>query len=173
MNNEILVAYASRSGSTAGVAQSIGEVLIDHGESVAVLSVGEVTDLSPYKAVIAGSAIQGQKWLPEAMRFLHQHRRELSQKPFAAFLVCITLSMKNADQYRDGVSDWMSPVRTVVHPLSVGLFAGALEFNKMPFSMNALAMRIPVMMGMWKTGDHRDWNAIRAWTEQTYPLLAQ
>jgi len=173
MNSKILVAYASRSGSTAGVAQAIGEVLASHGESVDVLPVGEVTDLSSYKAVVAGSAIQGQKWLPEGMKFLHQHRGELSQKPFAAFLVCITLSMKNAEQYREGVSGWMSPIRAVVHPLSVGLFAGTLEFNKMPFSMNTLAMRIPVMMGMWKTGDHRDWNAIRAWAEQTYPLLAR
>lgn len=173
MNNKILVTYASRSGSTAGVAQAIGEVLTSHGESVDVLPVGEVTDLSSYKAVVAGSAIQGQKWLPEAMRFLHQYRHELSQKPFAAFLVCITLSMKNAEQYREGVSGWMSPVRAVVHPLNVGLFAGTLEFGKMPFSMNTLAMRIPVMMGMWKTGDHRDWNAIRAWAEQTYPLLVR
>lgn len=173
MNDKILVTYATRSGSTAGVAEAVRQVIAGHGESVDVLPVSDVTDLTPYKAVIAGSAIQGQKWLPEAMRFLHQHRGELSQKPFAAFLVCITLSMKNAEQYREGVSGWMSPIRAMVRPVNVGLFAGALDFGKMPFSLNTLAMRIPVMMGVWKTGDHRDWNAIHAWAEQTYPLLAQ
>ncbi len=171
MNQKILVTYASRSGSTAGVAKAIGEVLAGHGESVDILPMTEVAVLTPYKAVVAGSAVQGQKWLPEAMRFINQRRHELSQKPFAAFMVCITLSMKNAEQYSAGVSGWMDPIRALTRPVSVGLFAGTLNFSKIPFSLNALAMRVPVMMGLWKTGDHRDWHAIRAWAEQTYPLL--
>ena len=34
----------------------------------------EVTDLSPYRAVVAGSAIHGGKWLPEAMQFMQANR---------------------------------------------------------------------------------------------------
>ena len=165
MNNRILVTYASRAGSTAGVAEAIGQALVKKGMQVDVLPMQDVKELSPYQAVLAGSAIRGQKWLPEAMQFVNAHRSELSRKPFAAFMVCITLSMANAGQYLEGLKSWMSPVRELVHPVSEGYFAGALDFSKLPFSLNVLAMRLVVLTGMWKQGDHRDWNAIHAWAE--------
>ena len=165
MNNRILVTYASRAGSTAGVAEAIGQTLVEKGLQVDVLPMQDVKDLSPYRAVVAGSAIRGQKWLPEAMTFVNDHRSELSHKPFAAFMVCITLSMTNAGQYLEGLKSWMSPVRDLVRPVSEGYFAGALDFSKLPFSLNVMAMRFVVMTGMWKQGDHRDWSAIHAWAE--------
>lgn len=165
MNDKILVTYASRAGSTAGVAEAIGKTLMEKGLPVDVLPLQEVKDLTPYQAVVAGSAIRGQKWLPEAMKFLVEHRPELSRKPFASFMVCITLSMPNAEKYREGLKVWMSPVRELVHPVSEGYFAGALDFSKLPFSFNVLAMRLVVLFGLWKEGDHRDWAAIRTWTE--------
>ncbi len=171
MNQPILVTYATRTGSTAGVAETIAHMLIESGLQVDICPMSEVKDLSPYRAVVAGSAIQGQKWLPEAMQFVKANRAALSRKPFAAFLVCITLSMDGAEKFRPGVSEWMAPVRALVRPVSEGLFAGALDFRKTPFSLNSLLMRVPVLMGIWKQGDHRDWQAIRAWAEQTRPLL--
>ena len=103
--------------------------------------------LTPYRAVVAGSAIRGQKWLPEAMQFMRDHQIELSHKPFASFMVCITLSMANAGQYLEGLKSWMSPVRDLVRPVSEGYFAGALDFSKLPFSFNVLAMRFVVLIG--------------------------
>jgi menaquinone-dependent protoporphyrinogen oxidase len=173
MNNKILVTYASRAGSTAGVAEAVGKTLTGKGLQVDVLPMQDVTDLSPYRAVVAGSAIRGQKWLPEAMQFLSDHSSELSHKPFAAFMVCITLSMANAGQYLEGLKSWMSPVRDLVHPVSEGYFAGSLDFSRLPFSLNIPAMRLVVMFGVWKEGDHRDWNAIRAWAESLPPRLVQ
>ena len=35
-----------------------------------------------------------------------------------------------------------------------------------------LKFRLSVAFGVWKEGDHRDWNAIRAWAQSLYPLLA-
>jgi menaquinone-dependent protoporphyrinogen oxidase len=172
MNDKILVTYASRAGSTAGVAEEIGKTLVGKGLHVDVLPMQEVKDLTPYSAMVAGSAIRGQKWLPEAMQFLSEHRSELSQKPFASFMVCITLSMANASQYREGLKSWMSPVRTLVRPVSEGYFAGALDFSKLPFSFNVLAMRLVVLFGLWKEGDHRDWAAIRTWAETLIPKLS-
>ncbi len=165
MNNKILVTYASRAGSTAGVAEAIGQTLAEKGMQVDVLPMQDVKDLSPYQAVVAGSAIRGQKWLPEAMTFVNEHRSELSHKPFASFMVCITLSMANAGQYLEGLKSWMSPVRALLQPVSEGYFAGALDFSKLPFSLNILAMRFVVLIGIWKQGDHRDWKAIHAWAE--------
>jgi len=171
MSKKILVTYASQSGSTAGIAEAIGKSLSEGGAQVDVIPMNKVQDLSAYSAVVAGSAIQGQKWLPEAMQFMRDHQSELSRKPFASFMACITLSMKNSDQFRDGLKVWMSPVRDLVRPVSEGYFAGVLDFSRIPISFNALAMRIPVLMGIWKKGDHRDWNAIRTWAEGLRPLL--
>lgn len=171
MENRILVTYASQAGSTAGVAEAIGKSLSDGGAKVDVLPMKDITDLSAFSAVVAGSAIHGQKWLPEAMQFMRDYQSELSRKPFASFMVCITLSMANADQYREGLKNWMSPVRNLVHPVSEGYFAGALDFSKIPFSFNSLAMRLVVLMGIWKEGDHRDWNAIHTWAKSLRPLL--
>jgi menaquinone-dependent protoporphyrinogen oxidase len=94
MTNKILVTYASRGGTTTGVAEAIGKTLAESGAEVEVRPMAEVTDLSPYGAVVAGSAIQGGQWLPEAMQFVRGHQAELSSKPFAAFLVCMTLAMQ-------------------------------------------------------------------------------
>ena len=171
MENRILVTYASQAGSTAGVAEAIGKSLSESGAQVDVLPMKSVTDLSAYTAVVAGSAIHGQKWLPEAMQFMHDHQSELLHKRFASFMVCITLSMANSGQYREGLKVWMKPVSDLVHPVSEGYFAGALDFSRIPFSFNSLAMRLVVLLGVWKEGDHRDWNAIRTWAESLRPLL--
>jgi menaquinone-dependent protoporphyrinogen oxidase len=171
MPDRILVTYASRAGSTAGVAEAIGKTLADKGAQVDMLPMQDVKDLAAYQAVVAGSAIQGGAWLPEAMQFVRTHRATLVQKPFAAFLVCITLSMANADQYRESLRDWLAPVRALVRPVSEGYFAGALDFEKLPLTFNTLMMRLPVLFGLWKKGDHRDWDVIQAWAEDSYPLL--
>jgi menaquinone-dependent protoporphyrinogen oxidase len=166
MPQKVLVTYASQAGSTAGAAEEIGSVLRASGSFVDVLPMKAVKDLSSYAAVVAGSAIHGQKWLPEAMDFITNHQAELSRKPFAAFMVCITLSMGNSSQYLDGLKNWMSPVRQIVRPVSEGYFAGALDFSKLPFSINTTLMRLVVLLGIWKVGDHRDMNAIRDWAQK-------
>jgi hypothetical protein len=114
MSAPILVAYASRTGTTAGVAEAIGEVLAACGDPVEVRRVQDVRDLSPYGAVVAGSAIHGGQWLPEAMRFVRTHQAALRRRPFAAFLVCMTLAMPGAERYRQGVADRMAPGRSLV-----------------------------------------------------------
>jgi menaquinone-dependent protoporphyrinogen oxidase len=171
MSDKILVTYASRAGSTAGVAEAIGQTLAESGAQVEVRPMQDVKDLAPYRAVVAGSAIQGGQWLPEAMQFLQSHRAALSQKPFAAFLVCMTPSMRNADKYRQGVAEWLAPVRALVRPVSEGLFAGALDISQVPSFGDRLKFRLSVALGAWLEGDHRDWNAIRAWAADLKPLL--
>jgi len=122
---------------------------------------------------VAGSAIHGRCWLPEAMQFMQAHQVDLAHKPFAAFLVCMTLAMPSADKYRPGVATWLEPVRALVKPVSEGLFAGALDISKIPSLSDRLKFRLSVAFGVWSEGDHRDWNAIRAWTESLRPLLLQ
>jgi menaquinone-dependent protoporphyrinogen oxidase len=169
---KILVTYASNTGWTVGVAEAIGKTLAENGAKVDVLPMRDVNDLSPYDAVVAGSAVNGGAWLPEAMQFVRAHQAELKRKPFASFLVCMTLTMKSGEQYLSHVSSWLDPVRTLVRPVSEGLFAGGLDIRKIPSFSDRLKFRLSVLFGVWKEGDHRDWDAIRKWAVELKPLLA-
>jgi menaquinone-dependent protoporphyrinogen oxidase len=171
MTPKILVTYATCTGSTVGVAEAIGKTLAEGGAKVEVLPMSAVKDLAQYQAVVAGSAIQGKRWLPEAVQFVHAHRAELSCKPFAAFLVCMTLAMRNGERYRPFVAEFLAPVQALVKPVSEGLFAGRLDLSKVPTLRDRLMFRLSVLFGVWQEGDHRDWNAIRAWAEALRPRL--
>jgi menaquinone-dependent protoporphyrinogen oxidase len=130
----------------------------------------DVSDLTSYKAAVIGSAIQNRQWLPEAMDFVRANRTALNAMPTAAFLVCMTLAMRRGD-YRDQVSAWLDPVRALVKPVSVGLFPGALDISKVPSAGDRFKFRLSVLFGVWSEGDHRDWDAIRAWAESLPHLL--
>ena len=169
MTAKVLVAYASRFGSTQGVAEEVGRVLEEYGLQVDVLPAAEVQDISAYQAVVAGSAINSGEWLPEGMAFLRKHQAQLNQKPFAAFLVCMTLTMKNG-AYEQMVSEWMRPVRALVPPVSEGLFAGGLDIRRIPSFGDRVKFRLSVLAGVWSEGDHRDWETIRRWAK-TLPAL--
>jgi menaquinone-dependent protoporphyrinogen oxidase len=171
MSDKILVTYATMTGSTIGVSEAIGKTLRELGANVDVISMKEVKDISVYKAVIAGSAIQAGSWLPEAMDFMQTHKQTLNQKPFAAFLVCMTLAMTKGYNYRDTVSGWLTPVRSLVSPFSEGLFTGILDIGRIPSFSDRLRFRISVMTGIWKEGDHRNWEDIRIWATNLKPYL--
>lgn len=173
MTGKVLVTYASRTGWTGGVAEAIGKALREGGMQVEVLPMGEVKSLEGYTAVVAGSAVNSSSWLPEALTFMKAHQAELRSKPFAAFLVCMTLSMKNRDQYRGYVSGWLEPVRALVRPVSEGLFAGGLEIKRLPSAADKIKFRISTLLGFWKEGDHRDWDEIHGWARSLTPLLVK
>lgn len=171
MTEKILVTYSTRTGSTKGVSEAIARTLEELGENADVMPMNEVKDLSIYKSVIAGSAIQAAQWLPEAARFIQTYKQELKLKPFAAFLVCMTLAMPKGKDYRDHVKSWLEPVRQQVTPVSEGLFSGALDIKQMTSIADRLKFRMSVMFGVWKEGDHRDWDSIRNWTKDLKTIL--
>ena len=172
MNDRILVTYASRTGTTAGVAEAIGNSLAANGARVDVLPMSAVKDLAAYRAVVAGSAIRASKWLPEALEFVGKNQAVLSKVPFAMFTVCITMAMANGENYRSGVASWVQPVRALVHPVSEGYFGGMLDFNKLPNNFDTIKLRAMVTLGVFPRGDRRDWQAIRAWAESLKPQLS-
>ena len=165
VEDKILVAYVSRAGSTGEVAEAIGQVLCEAGAAVDVRLAKEVTDLSPYRAVVVGSGIRVGKWLPEAVQFVEQHQEALSRVPVAYFLVCLTLR-DDTEENRREVAAYLDPVREVVQPVDVGLFAGVMDYAKLPFIFRLMmkAMGSP-------EGDFRDWEAIRDWAGQVSARL--
>ena len=173
MLQKILVTYATRTGSTTGVAEAIAKTLREHGAQVDVIPMRKVTDVISYQAVVAGSAIQNRQWLPEAVQFVKTHQTTLNQKPFAMFAVCMTLAMKNGESYRPQISEWLAPVRRLGRPVSEGIFSGALDISKIPSFGDRLKFRLSVAFGVWSEGDHRDWNAIREWANGFHSQLVQ
>lgn len=171
MKNKILVTYASRLGATTGVARAIARTLVESGAQVDMLLMENVKEIGPYRAVVAGSAIRGGEWLPEALQFVRANQAELNKKPFAVFLVCMTLAMPSGEKYRAHVSSWLEPVRSLVRPVSEGLFAGSLDIKRVESFGDRLKFRLSVLFRVWKEGDHRDWSAIRAWAAGLPSLL--
>lgn len=165
MSDKILVAYASKCGSTGEVAEAIGQVLCDAGAAVDVRLAKNVTDVSPYRAVIVGSAIRASRWLPEASKFVETHREALSRVPVAYFLTCVILG-DDTEENRRTAAAYLDPVREMVQPVDVGLFAGVMDYSKLSFVFR-LMMKV---MGATE-GDFRDWEAIRAWADGLHPAL--
>jgi menaquinone-dependent protoporphyrinogen oxidase len=146
LTDRILVAYAS-TGFTVGVAGRQLVNLAESGAQVDVRPMVEVKDLNSYQAVVACSAIQDKRWLPEAMQFMQLHRQALSERPCAVFLVCMTLAMKNAGQYRGFVSDFLQPVRALVRPVSEGC-SPVGGYHQVPSASDRLKFRLSVLFGV-------------------------
>ena len=163
--NRILVAYATRAGSTVEVAQSIGQVLSGTGAMVDVKPVKSLHGVNGYDAAIIGSAIRMGQWLPEAVQFVKTNRGALSRIPTAYFLVSGTLREDTPD-VRQKVSAYLDPVRQILEPASIGLFAGKIDYSTVSFLERFLVQTMKEPEGDW-----RNWEAIRNWTralEQTF-----
>ena len=167
MNKKIIIAYASEYGSTAGVADAIGKELCNKGAGVDVRLVKKVTHLSSYGGVILGSPIYKGKWMSDAVKFLEENSGMLSKIPVAYFVVCMTMQNPTEDNRRKALA-YLDPVhRSVpqVKPVRVGLFAGALHYDKLSWLMS----KILKSKGL-PEGDFRNWDSIRTWAAHLHEI---
>jgi menaquinone-dependent protoporphyrinogen oxidase len=194
--NKILVAYATMAGSTAEVAQVVGEEISKAGLQVDILPLGEVKDLELYDGVVVGGPmIMG--WHRSAIRFLKKNRSTLQHKPLAVFVLAMSLT-QTGETSVDGLavtidenlpkppqktgslsfrekyarlSNYLQPVLKAARParpVSIGFFGGRLEYGRLKWWAVLFAMLIIQA----PAGEKRNWPAIRAWATSLVPILS-
>ena len=66
MGTRVLVAYGTKHGATAEIAEKIGQVLTDASLPTDVLRADRVSDLTSYQAIVLGSGVYVGQWRKEA-----------------------------------------------------------------------------------------------------------
>ena len=111
MNDKILVAYTTAAGSTGEVAEIIGRELSKEIETD-VVRAKDVTDLSPYRAVVVGSGIRAGNIYKDTLAFLGSHQDALSEMPVAYFVVCLTMQTAGFGEKANGERASKAPSRS-------------------------------------------------------------
>ena len=160
MDKKILVTYGSWAGSTAEVAEQIAGALKDAGADAEALPAREVKDLDAYRAVVVGSAVHAGQLHGDVRMFMARYEAALRDLPLAYFVVCMTMKEDTEANRKEAAGFLTKLLETYpdIKPVSTGLFAGAIEFNKLSWIFRT-------MMKMMKAeeGDCRDPKAIQQW----------
>jgi menaquinone-dependent protoporphyrinogen oxidase len=159
MDVQVLVAYATKYGATAEIADKIGEVLRQAGLRAHVLPADRVGDLTPYQAVVLGSAVYIGRWRKEAVKFLKANETALAEKPVWLFSSGPT-GEGNAVELVQG---WrfpgkLQPIADRIRPRDVAVFHGAVDVGKLNFIEKWMLKNVKAPIG-----DFRDWDAITFW----------
>lgn len=157
----VLVAYATGTGSTTGVAEEIGRTLAARGYAVDVMQMSERPAVAEYDAVVLGSAVNGGKWLPQAVSFVQDNAECLGRAPVAAFCVHSMNGGSDAKQTRKRLA-YLDSVRAAVNLVDEGYFLGVGPTKD---DTGAFARWAFKTFGGTAEGDSRDWDAIREWAE--------
>ena len=162
---KILVAYASAHGSTKEVAQFMGRVLSTYNADVTVANVVDVKTVDQYDAFVFGTPIHASLWLQDMCTFLDRFEAQLSEKPMYFWVTCIRAleedGRKHALKY---YFDYKQLEAFNVR--EVGVFTGKLDTSAITrqeqwfLAANYDGKLAPGNM----RDDHRDWQAIAAWS---------
>jgi menaquinone-dependent protoporphyrinogen oxidase len=167
MDVHILVAYATKHGATAEIAEKIGEVLRQKDINVDVLSVDRVKDLSPYHAVVLGSAVYIGQWRKSAVSFLKTNEVKLAELPVWIFSSGPTGEGDPVEMMKGWrFPEAQQPIADRIQPRDIALFHGALDAKTL-----IVAEKWAINAVKGPLGDFRDWNAITAWAEGIAAVL--
>ncbi len=155
----ILVAYATKYGSTKEVAEAVAAELRELGLDAEARAAREVRDLAGYAAVVLGGALYYFRWRADARRFLARNRKALSEMPVAVFGMGPLEDKPEDFENARGPLDKYLAKRTWLTPVAVTVFGGKLDPASLRFPDNNPAMKnIPA-------SDIRDWDTVRAWAD--------
>ena len=161
MVEKVLLAYASRSGSTAEIAEKITEVLRGKGISVDLMPVDQAKELDEYGAVILGSAVYYGRWRKEAVKFLKEQEESLKARKVWFF----SSGPTGEGDPVDLLSGWTFPplqqeIADRIQPRGTAVFHGRMDESNLNFIERWLLQRMDAAMG-----DFRDWDQITGWAE--------
>lgn len=159
MTMNVLVAYSSKYGATAEIAEKIGEVLAASGLRVEVLPVGKVKDAASYQAYVLGSAVYIGQWQKDAVAFLEANEKLLAGRPVWLFSSGPTGEGDPVELMKGWrFPEALQPIAERIQPREIVFFHGELDMKKLnlPEKLVIKGIKAPV-------GDFRDWAAISAW----------
>ncbi len=155
----VLVAYSSKYGATAGIAERIGEVLRRQGVQADVSSVDRVADVTPYNAVVLGSGVYAGNWRKDAARFLTANERALAERQVWLFSDGPTGEGDPAELMKGWrFPESLLPVAERIRPRGIAFFHGAIDPDRLSLPEKLLVKAIKAPLG-----DYRDWAQIEAW----------
>lgn len=161
MTARVLVTYASKHGATAEIAEKIRETLLRNNLFVDILPMDEVTNPSPYQAVVLGSAVYVGQWRRSAVRFIKEHKQALTEKQVWIF----SSGPTGAGDPEALLHGWKAPsnVKPIVdqiNPRDVAVFGGTLDESRMNFFEKWIIGKVKAPVG-----DFRNWEAIEQWAK--------
>ena len=157
----ILVAYATKYGSTAEIARAVGETIANKGMEVDVVRARKVKDVRPYGLVVLGTPVFMGKPMKEAVRFAEKFRDGLRERKVALFSVGIQMR-EDTPENRTEAAKVLAPIVAFTGtPETIGLFAGSIDQKRFGFFLRMFAKMEKT--GLLNGGDWRDWDVIREW----------
>jgi menaquinone-dependent protoporphyrinogen oxidase len=170
MGDKVLVTYASTAGSTEEIACLVSEVLFQAGLAVDLCKMRHVRVITTYRAVVMGTAIRREKPLPEAMRFVNEHRVALHHVPVACFSAGVWMR-EDTPENRAKTEGFLSPLLAEIDsPVMLGCFAGKVDRGALSRFWRWLSPRDA--SGKRLQGDWRDWDKIQVWAQELAGKLA-
>lgn len=151
---QILVAVASRHGSTREIGHAVAEVLVGSGFVVDVEDPDDVETVEPYGAVVLGSSVYVGRWAASARAMVDRCAHGLTTRPvwlFSSGPVGMPPAPGGDPEEIPGV---MARVRARGHRT----FPGRLDARGL-----ALAERAAVALLQSEQGDFRVWPDVADW----------
>jgi menaquinone-dependent protoporphyrinogen oxidase len=164
----VLVAYATRHGATAGIAERVAETLRTAGLDAEARPAASVKGLAGYDAFVIGSAAYMYRWLKEATAFVRKNRARLATKPVWLFssgpLGTEPTNAEGVDQKVAAVPKDLEELREAVHARDHHVFFGAFTRDRKPVGLAERFLSLmPAASEALPEGDFRDWPEIEAW----------
>jgi menaquinone-dependent protoporphyrinogen oxidase len=160
--NRILVAYATKHGSTHEVADAIAATLRERGLVADVRDASSVRAVDGYDGVVLGGALYMGRWHADARHFLRRHSGALARLPFAVFgMGPKTLASDDVAESRAQLERALEHAPDL-EPAAVAIFGGVVDPTQLHFPLSSMP-----------ASDARDWDAIAAWAREQADLFAR